>query len=941
MEKPQGKIISFYSYKGGTGRSMALANMAWILASFGKQVLVVDWDLEAPGLHRYFAPFLNDKDLTSTDGLIDMVSEFAMATISPPETATDGKSKTEDKKWYEDYADILNYAISLNWDFPNKGTLDLMPAGRQGDSYSARVNSFNWQDFYDRRGGGVFLEAVKERMQAEYDYILIDSRTGVSDTSGICTVQMPDVVVVCFTLNNQGMKGAAAVARSIYEQRLKEGKPVEIFPVPMRVEPFEKTKLDLRREHAKRYFGLFPASLSQPQRAQFQEDVQVQYLPYYAYEEILAAFGNKPGDAISLLAPSERLAEYLTEYLTPGEKIGRLVLTESLERQREIILARYEGKEIEPDVGSPEYLIRVADAAFANLSPAEEDLARRAILRMIRYARPDESDGHARVKLKLWRFEEDTTQVLRKLADSHLLNREGEPGSQEETVQIASDDILRGWKRLNEWIELDSDFLLWRQQLRGRMTEWETGRGTLLTEAPLEIAKRFSELRKDDLNERELIYIAGSIREEERKQAHTSAIEQQLKDEREQKSSLEQQKLSLEQAQSKQLRKSRWGLAIVIPIILLGLLIIAAISYQVYQKQKQLTAVTAEQNVLAQASSLTIDGVALSKQGNNDAALAKFEEAINLKPDYAEAFFQKANALRNNKDYEHAIGTYDQALALKPDFAEAALNRGLAYSSNNKFDNAIQNFTQVITANPNDKAVLTAAYRNRADAYQQKNDLDNAINDYSEALKLTPDDVLSLLGRGTSLSKKSNKVSATTDYQAALNVAASKNDVPNSESARAGLKQLGVKAPIAATPVPKPDTASVPARIFLHYQDAKDENTLDGISRALSAQGYAAPRKQKVTQPTSGDIRYFYPEDQAAAEKIKQTVQRNLQQQGIKQNLELTFLSSSAAKAPRGQIEVWLPPLPAVETQTAPMAQYPPRLKSKQPEKLDQPRYKN
>jgi MinD-like ATPase involved in chromosome partitioning or flagellar assembly len=61
-----GRIITFYSYKGGTGRTMALANAAWVLASNGKRVLMIDWDLEAPGLHRYFHPFLTDKRLATT-----------------------------------------------------------------------------------------------------------------------------------------------------------------------------------------------------------------------------------------------------------------------------------------------------------------------------------------------------------------------------------------------------------------------------------------------------------------------------------------------------------------------------------------------------------------------------------------------------------------------------------------------------------------------------------------------------------------------------------------------------------------------------------------------------------------------------------------------------------------------------------------------------------
>ena len=48
----RGEIATFYSYKGGTGRSMLVANTGWLLASAGYHVLMVDWDLEAPGLHR-------------------------------------------------------------------------------------------------------------------------------------------------------------------------------------------------------------------------------------------------------------------------------------------------------------------------------------------------------------------------------------------------------------------------------------------------------------------------------------------------------------------------------------------------------------------------------------------------------------------------------------------------------------------------------------------------------------------------------------------------------------------------------------------------------------------------------------------------------------------------------------------------------------------------
>src|SRR5262249_16742879 len=59
FSRTKGEIITFYSYKGGTGRSMALANVGYILASdrarAPRGVLMIDWDLEAPGLHRYFS----------------------------------------------------------------------------------------------------------------------------------------------------------------------------------------------------------------------------------------------------------------------------------------------------------------------------------------------------------------------------------------------------------------------------------------------------------------------------------------------------------------------------------------------------------------------------------------------------------------------------------------------------------------------------------------------------------------------------------------------------------------------------------------------------------------------------------------------------------------------------------------------------------------------
>ena len=73
--RDDGQIVTFYSFKGGTGRTMALANVAWILAANGERVLVADWDLESPGLHRFFQPFM-DPGVPQLPGVVDFIRTY-------------------------------------------------------------------------------------------------------------------------------------------------------------------------------------------------------------------------------------------------------------------------------------------------------------------------------------------------------------------------------------------------------------------------------------------------------------------------------------------------------------------------------------------------------------------------------------------------------------------------------------------------------------------------------------------------------------------------------------------------------------------------------------------------------------------------------------------------------------------------------------------------
>ncbi|MEV6690319.1 FxSxx-COOH system tetratricopeptide repeat protein [Micromonospora sp. NPDC051196] len=338
----EGRIITFYSYKGGTGRTMALANMAWILAANGQRVLAVDWDLESPGLHKYFHPFLLDKDLRASRGVIDMARDYADAVVRP-------WHETEDPDWIDTAADVLRHAVSLEWRFPlpgrdttggtspvRPGYLDLLPAGRQDSSYTKAVSTFDWQAFFEKLGGNAFLTALAASMRSNYDYILIDSRTGVGDSAGICTIRLPDVVVTSFTLNDQSIEGAAAVARSIMRQR--GDRPVRIVPVPMRVDNAEQLKLEAGRDQARRRFGPVLPRLSPEESDRYWGEIEVPYQPYYAYEEILATFGDRAHHENTLLAAYERLTRTVTEgmidSLPPVDERLRRQWLARFERQR-------------------------------------------------------------------------------------------------------------------------------------------------------------------------------------------------------------------------------------------------------------------------------------------------------------------------------------------------------------------------------------------------------------------------------------------------------------------------------------------------------------------------------------------------------------------------------------------------------------------------------
>ena len=336
-----GKIITFYSYKGGSGRSMAVYNIAWILASNGYDVLLIDWDLEAPGLHRYLRPFLVDPELTSSPGVIDFVWDAARVNVTPADKPR-AESLAAEFPPLVDFPSLEDYVVGFDWDFRGNGSISFIPAGRQDENYAQRVNTFSWDNFYERLGGGKLLQGEIGALRKSYDYIMIDSRTGVSDTSGICTVQLPDMLAVFFTLNWQSIKGAAAVASSVRAQREAS---FPISPVPTRIENGEQEKLKSATKFARRTFAPFllhvqsdRSKILLDEQAAYWHEVETPYVSFYAFEEVPAAFTEETGSQRGVLAPMQRLVARLSDQRVTALKPE----TDELRRR---VVAGYEFKE--------------------------------------------------------------------------------------------------------------------------------------------------------------------------------------------------------------------------------------------------------------------------------------------------------------------------------------------------------------------------------------------------------------------------------------------------------------------------------------------------------------------------------------------------------------------------------------------------------------------
>jgi uncharacterized protein YjbI with pentapeptide repeats len=261
---------------------MALVNVAEILADAGYNVVVCDFDLEAPGLERYLFDTAHESDLyLQYPGVIDLLEEYRLSLTEGSETLLP-----------EPFARTHRVDDSRR----KTGSLRLLAAGRRvGDdepSYARKVQEFNWSDFYDRWAGGAYIEFFRENLNERADITLIDSRTGVTEHGGVCTHHLADLDVLLTAANDLNLIGTAWMAPRLSREsvvQLRNGRQLFILPVASRIEQSsQKNELTTFRANFLTTFARFVPATAGDSSA-ILAACEIPYIPFYAFTERVVA----------------------------------------------------------------------------------------------------------------------------------------------------------------------------------------------------------------------------------------------------------------------------------------------------------------------------------------------------------------------------------------------------------------------------------------------------------------------------------------------------------------------------------------------------------------------------------------------------------------------------------------------------------------------------
>jgi len=191
------KTINFFSYKGGLGRTLTLANVAWYLARLDFKVCIIDFDIEAPGIQFKFNI---DKFSKINHGLVDLLY--------------DRYTKTNKIRLDECFYDI-----------PTKqGSIKILPCGNiDQNSYFEHLYNLDFKSIVYSDSGINEIQKIRTEIEEKYqpDFLLLDSRTGFTEIGILCTTFLSDSNIYFITNNEESAIGTNIFYNSVKLNREK------------------------------------------------------------------------------------------------------------------------------------------------------------------------------------------------------------------------------------------------------------------------------------------------------------------------------------------------------------------------------------------------------------------------------------------------------------------------------------------------------------------------------------------------------------------------------------------------------------------------------------------------------------------------------------------------------------------------------------------------
>jgi tetratricopeptide (TPR) repeat protein len=349
-----GEVTTFYSFESGTARSVALSNMAVLLA--GRQnatvpVLMIDWDTESPGLHHWFGAAQerpaqdrpgHEQPGQDRPGLLEYFEACRdqLATLARSTAAADD----------EELARLVLQAI--NWEayverVDESRPLYLMRAGRFDDSYGERADAMDWDALFG--ACPALFRSFAEHMAHHFRHVLIDCRSGRSAAVSVCTTLLPRKLVALFTPNQRSLEGLAGVLTRAIEYRCShedEQRPLLVYPVPCALDSADcERRLQWRRGDPHRGVAGYQAALEKLLRAcygmsqlsldSYLDEVQLQQTNAMSSGEHLGMAPERDHDRFSLSRTFETLLDWVADGYFPWQSHAEVALLRTIAATRE------------------------------------------------------------------------------------------------------------------------------------------------------------------------------------------------------------------------------------------------------------------------------------------------------------------------------------------------------------------------------------------------------------------------------------------------------------------------------------------------------------------------------------------------------------------------------------------------------------------------------